>query len=68
MLESTCRNYVLLLLATHGLLGNPKRAKDHNRDGMLERAASVYSDQEVAAYVWGLAYHWHSAAKGRPKA
>ena len=25
---------------------------DHNRDGMLERAASMYSDPEAAAYVY----------------
>mmetsp|Transcript_31844 Transcript_31844/g.74419 ORF Transcript_31844/g.74419 Transcript_31844/m.74419 type:complete len:655 (+) Transcript_31844:108-2072(+) len=34
-------------------------AWDHNRDGMLERAAILYGDAEAAAYVWGIAYHWY---------
>lgn len=36
---------------------------DHNRDGMLERAARAYSDPEVAKYVWGVAYHWYGDAR-----
>mmetsp|Transcript_125185 Transcript_125185/g.365599 ORF Transcript_125185/g.365599 Transcript_125185/m.365599 type:complete len:669 (-) Transcript_125185:190-2196(-) len=36
---------------------------DHNRDGMLERAAVVYSDPEAAKYVWGVAYHWYGDAR-----
>mmetsp|Transcript_56862 Transcript_56862/g.176374 ORF Transcript_56862/g.176374 Transcript_56862/m.176374 type:complete len:666 (-) Transcript_56862:286-2283(-) len=36
---------------------------DHNRDGMLERAAVVYSDPEAAKYVWGVAYHWYGDSR-----
>lgn len=36
---------------------------DHNRDGMLERAAAVYSDPVAAKYVWGCAYHWYGDAR-----
>jgi len=32
---------------------------DHNRDGMLERAATVYEDPEAAKFVWGVGYHWY---------
>ena len=33
-------------------------AWDHNRDGMLQRAACIYSDPDVSEYVWGIGYHW----------
>eukprot|EP00434_Breviolum_minutum_P012668 symbB.v1.2.011167.t1/scaffold705.1/size174302/14 len=32
---------------------------DHNRDGMLERAAVAYADESAAKYIWGLGYHWY---------
>jgi len=38
-------------------------AWDHNRDGMLERAAALYADPEAAKYIWGLAYHWYGDAR-----
>lgn len=36
---------------------------DHNRDGMLERAAVAYSDPEAAKYIWGVGYHWYGDAR-----
>ncbi|CAE8727699.1 unnamed protein product, partial [Polarella glacialis] len=36
---------------------------DHNRDGMLERAAVAYSDERAAKYIWGLGYHWYGDAR-----
>mmetsp|Transcript_14188 Transcript_14188/g.24354 ORF Transcript_14188/g.24354 Transcript_14188/m.24354 type:complete len:327 (+) Transcript_14188:1-981(+) len=38
-------------------------AWDHNRDGMLERAAAVYGDEQAAKYIWGIAYHWYGDAR-----
>lgn len=32
---------------------------DHNRDLMVERAATVYADPEAARYVWGSGFHWY---------
>jgi glucosylceramidase len=32
---------------------------DHNRDLMVERAATVYRDPEAAQYVWGTGFHWY---------
>ena len=32
---------------------------DHNRDLMVERANTVYSDPEAARYVWGTGFHWY---------
>ncbi len=32
---------------------------DHNRDEMVERANTVYSDPQAARYVWGTGFHWY---------
>ncbi|MDD2843391.1 MAG: glycoside hydrolase family 30 protein [Rhodoferax sp.] len=32
---------------------------DHNRDHLLQRASTVYSDPEAAKYVWGAGFHWY---------
>eukprot|EP00930_Biecheleria_cincta_P044344 TRINITY_DN30460_c0_g1_i1.p1 TRINITY_DN30460_c0_g1~~TRINITY_DN30460_c0_g1_i1.p1 ORF type:complete len:278 (-),score=47.54 TRINITY_DN30460_c0_g1_i1:211-1044(-) len=36
---------------------------DHNRDGMLERAAVAYADEKASRYIWGLGYHWYGDAR-----
>ncbi len=32
---------------------------DHNRDELLQRAATLYADPEAAKYVWGAGFHWY---------
>lgn len=32
---------------------------DHNRDLLVERATTVFSDPEAARYVWGTGFHWY---------
>ncbi|WP_282827807.1 glycoside hydrolase family 30 protein [Pelomonas sp. V22] len=32
---------------------------DHNRDQMVQRADTVYSDPEASRYVWGCGFHWY---------
>ena len=32
---------------------------DHNRDEMVERASTVYSDPAAARFVWGSGFHWY---------
>ena len=32
---------------------------DHNRDELLQRAATIYADPEAAKYVWGAGFHWY---------
>ena len=32
---------------------------DHNRDLMVERAGTVYTDTDAAKYVWGTGFHWY---------
>ncbi|CAE8585046.1 unnamed protein product, partial [Polarella glacialis] len=36
---------------------------DHNRDGLLERAAAIYDDPVASKFVWGVAYHWYGDAR-----
>ena len=35
-------------------------AYDHNKDHVVEWAQAIYSDPEVAQYVWGIAVHWYT--------
>lgn len=40
---------------------------DHNRDELLQRAATIYADPEAAKYVWGVGFHWYETwAGGEP--
>jgi glucosylceramidase len=32
---------------------------DHNRDEMVERANTVFSDPKASQYVWGTGFHWY---------
>jgi glucosylceramidase len=32
---------------------------DHNRDLMVQRAATVFNDPEASKYVWGTGFHWY---------
>lgn len=32
---------------------------DHNRDHLVQRASTVYSDPDAAKYVWGAGFHWY---------
>jgi glucosylceramidase len=32
---------------------------DHNRDLMVQRASTIYSDEAAARYVWGTGFHWY---------
>lgn len=36
---------------------------DHNRDQMVSRARTIYSDPEAAKYVWGMAFHWYGDSR-----
>ena len=35
-------------------------AYDHNKDHVVEWAQTIYSDPEIAQYVWGIAVHWYT--------
>jgi len=32
---------------------------DHNRDELLQRAATIYADPAAAKYIWGAGFHWY---------
>jgi glucosylceramidase len=46
-------------LENAGLAGINIVIWDHNRDLMVQRAATVLSDPEAAKYVWGTGFHWY---------
>lgn len=37
---------------------------DHNRDLIYQRAQTYFSDPEVAAYAWGIGFHWYEDWSG----
>jgi len=40
---------------------------DHNRDLIYQRASTILSDPDAAAYVWGVGFHWYETwAGGEP--
>ena len=36
---------------------------DHNRDLLVHRARTAYSDAEAAKYIWGTGFHWYADDK-----
>mmetsp|Transcript_49743 Transcript_49743/g.111953 ORF Transcript_49743/g.111953 Transcript_49743/m.111953 type:complete len:641 (+) Transcript_49743:50-1972(+) len=57
------RDFLGPALEVAGLSDVKILAWDHNRDGMLDRAAVVYGDEKAAKYIWGIAYHWYGDAR-----
>jgi glucosylceramidase len=55
------RDYLGPALHANGLGDIRLLIWDHNRDRMVERAATVLSDPAAAQYVWGTAFHWYVA-------
>jgi glucosylceramidase len=53
------RDHLGPALATAGLGHVAIVVWDHNRDLMVERAATVFNDPEAAKYVWGTGFHWY---------
>jgi len=37
---------------------------DHNRDLMVQRANTIYSDPEASKYAWGMGFHWYETWNG----
>mmetsp|Transcript_35221 Transcript_35221/g.64335 ORF Transcript_35221/g.64335 Transcript_35221/m.64335 type:complete len:641 (-) Transcript_35221:41-1963(-) len=57
------RDFLGPALESAGLSHIKILAWDHNRDGMLNRAAVLYGDERAAKYIWGIAYHWYGDAR-----
>lgn len=53
------KNYLGPTMHQHGHEDKAIIIWDHNRDIMVERAATVLSDPEAAKYVWGTGNHWY---------
>lgn len=37
---------------------------DHNRDLMVQRANTIFSDPEASKYAWGMGFHWYETWTG----
>jgi glucosylceramidase len=37
---------------------------DHNRDLMVQRANTIFSDPEASKYAWGIGFHWYESWSG----
>jgi glucosylceramidase len=37
---------------------------DHNRDLMVQRANTIFSDPEASKYAWGMGFHWYESWSG----
>jgi len=37
---------------------------DHNRDLMVDRSETIFSDPEAAKYAWGTGFHWYETWRG----
>lgn len=53
------RDYLGPCLAREGLADVKILIWDHNKDRLVDRAATVLDDAAAAAYVWGVGFHWY---------
>ena len=53
------RDHLGSALHAAGLAHVKVTVHDHNRDELLQRAATIYADPEAAKYVWGAGFHWY---------
>lgn len=53
------KNYLGPTMHRNGMEDKAILIWDHNRDIMVERAATVLADPEAAKYVWGTGNHWY---------
>jgi glucosylceramidase len=58
------KNFLGPTLATQGLADKKIIVWDHNRDLMVHRANTIFSDPDAAKYAWGLGYHWYETWSG----
>lgn len=58
------KEYLGPTLAREGMSAKKLIAWDHNRDLMVQRAGTLFSDPEVAKYVWGMGFHWYETWTG----
>jgi glucosylceramidase len=58
------KEYLGPTLAREGLSNKKLIAWDHNRDLMVQRAGTLFSDPAAAKYIWGMGFHWYETWTG----
>ncbi len=58
------KNHLGPTMEKEGLGSKKIIAWDHNRDLLVQRAATVLNDPEAAKYVWGIGFHWYETWTG----
>jgi glucosylceramidase len=58
------KNYLGPTMKKEGLGDKKIVVWDHNRDLMLQRANTIFSDPEAAKYAWGIGFHWYETWAG----
>lgn len=58
------KNYLGPTMEKEGLADKKIVVWDHNRDLMVNRANTIFSDPEAAKYAWGIGYHWYEKWSG----
>ena len=58
------KNYLGPTLENEGLGDKNIIVWDHNRDLIVDRANTIFSDPEAAKYAWGTGFHWYETWSG----
>jgi O-glycosyl hydrolase len=58
------KNYLGPTMQKEGLAEKKIVVWDHNRDLMVQRANTIFSDPEASKYAWGIGYHWYEKWSG----
>ena len=57
------KNYLGPTLEKAGLGDKKIIVWDHNRDLIVHRAQTIFSDPEASKYAWGIGFHWYENGK-----
>jgi glucosylceramidase len=58
------KNYLGPTMKKEGLGDKKIVVWDHNRDLLVQRANTIFSDPEAAKYAWGIGFHWYETWSG----
>lgn len=58
------KNYLGPTMEKSGMADKKIIVWDHNRDLMVDRAQTIFSDPDAAKYAWGIGFHWYETWSG----
>lgn len=61
------KNYLGPTIQKSGMSDKKIIVWDHNRDLMVQRANTIFSDPEASKYAWGMGFHWYESWSGGDK-